>query len=94
MTSSTVAITAAGVLALAVAGMTSVAAQASYLGYGNGDPGNWGFATEQEGGPCAGVKAHAGRMPKCCLKYNPMHVCPDMLQRTAYIVPPLASIVR
>ena len=40
----------AGALLLGMSAMT--AANAEYLGYGNGDPGNWDFATEQSGGPC------------------------------------------
>jgi hypothetical protein len=31
-------------------GATSIAAQASYLGYDNGDPGNWNFYQEQHNG--------------------------------------------
>ena len=85
---------AAGAAALLLSGTLAVPAFAYYTGYGNGDPGNWGFATEQEGGPCAGVKTRNGRMPKCCLKYTPMHFCPDMPHRTAYRVPPLAPIVQ
>lgn len=34
-------------------------ANASYLGYGNGDPGNWDFWTEQHGGPRHAVAAPA-----------------------------------
>ena len=43
---------------LAIAGMAmftlaiaAVPASASYLGYGNGDPGDWDLWTEQAGGP-------------------------------------------
>lgn len=39
----------AGVAALVLAG-ASAPASAYYLGYGNGDPGNWDFWTEQNGG--------------------------------------------
>jgi hypothetical protein len=43
-----IAATCAAVLMLtSVAGME---AKASYLGYGNGDPGNWDFWTEQHSG--------------------------------------------
>ncbi len=43
---------AAGCAAAALlAGASSGAANAYYLGYGNGDPGNWSFWTEQQGGP-------------------------------------------
>jgi len=49
----------------------AASANAAYLGYGNGDPGNWDFATEQAGGPCA----HS-RDSKCCLQYNPESACP------------------
>jgi hypothetical protein len=38
---------------------TVTAANAEYLGYGNGDPGNWDFATEQAGGPCGKGSARA-----------------------------------
>jgi carbohydrate-selective porin OprB len=39
---------AAGSLAAALLmGASSLAANASYLGYGNGDPGNWSFYQEQ-----------------------------------------------
>jgi hypothetical protein len=31
-------------------GATSMAAQANYLGYANGDPGNWSFYQEQHNG--------------------------------------------
>jgi hypothetical protein len=49
---------AAGCAAVALlAGASSGAANAYYLGYGNGDPGNWGFWTEQQGGPHK-AKAH------------------------------------
>ena len=56
------------------------AANAEYLGYGNGDPGNWDFATEQSGGPCGKGSAQAidpatGRA-KCCAQYNPESACP------------------
>jgi hypothetical protein len=49
----------------------AVSANAYYLGYANGDPGNWDFATEQAGGPCA----HSSDS-KCCLRYNPETACP------------------
>jgi hypothetical protein len=39
------------VSALALMGATAGTANAYYLGYGNADPGNWDFWTEQRGGP-------------------------------------------
>jgi hypothetical protein len=55
-------------------------ASAEYLGYGNGDPGNWDYNTEQAGGPCnipgtRALDAVTGQ-PKCCSQYNPMSACP------------------
>ncbi len=50
---------------------SAFSANAFYLGYANGDPGNWDFATEQAGGPCA----HTADA-KCCLQYNPISACP------------------
>lgn len=55
----------------------AVSANAYYLGYANGDPGNWDLWTEQAGGPCA----HATDA-KCCLQYNPESACP--LAHTKY----------
>ncbi len=37
--------------AVILMGATAMSANASYLGYANGDPGNWDFWTEQAGGP-------------------------------------------
>ena len=55
-------------------------ANAEYLGYGNGDPGNWDFATEQSGGPCGKGTARAidpaTGQPACCAQYNPASACP------------------
>ena len=54
-------------------------ANADYTGYGNGDPGNWDFSTEQKGGPCSTADAAAARhgvTPKCCQQYNPESACP------------------
>jgi hypothetical protein len=55
-------------------------ANAAYLGYGNGDPGNWDLNTEQSGGPCAVSGARsidpATGQAKCCAQYNPMNACP------------------
>jgi hypothetical protein len=36
---------------LLMLGATAFSANANYLGYGNGDPGNWDLWTEQAGGP-------------------------------------------
>jgi len=68
---------AAGIAAPALA---TIPASAEYMGYGNGDPGNWDFATEQAGGPCnlpgqRSIDAATGQ-PKCCSQYNPMSACP------------------
>ena len=55
-------------------------ASAEYMGYGNGDPGNWDFNTEQQGGPCGTGVSHAidatTGQPACCAQYNPMSACP------------------
>ncbi len=37
--------------AMAVTCATAISANAYYAGYGNGDPGNWDFFTEQRGAP-------------------------------------------
>jgi hypothetical protein len=55
-------------------------AGAEYMGYANGDPGNWSYNTEQAGGPCnlpggRDVDASTGQA-KCCSQYNPMSMCP------------------
>ena len=42
---------------LVLVGATAMPASASYLGYGNGDPGNWDFWTEQKGGPAKSAVA-------------------------------------
>jgi len=39
-------------------GVSTGAANANYLGYGNGDPGNWDLWTEQAGGPQHKTQAH------------------------------------
>lgn len=38
-------------MAMFVLAIAAVPASASYLGYGNGDPGDWDLWTEQAGGP-------------------------------------------
>jgi hypothetical protein len=43
-------IAAAGAVALILTCAGTVEANAYYLGYGNGDPGNWDFWTEQHDG--------------------------------------------
>lgn len=48
---------AAGVSALVIAA-ASAPASAAYLGYGNGDPGNWDFWTEQNGGRAMTTPQH------------------------------------
>jgi len=58
----------------------AASASAEYLGYDNGDPGNWSYNTEQAGGPCnlpgqRAIDAATGQ-PKCCSQYNPMSACP------------------
>lgn len=56
--------TALGVSAAALLmGATSLSANASYLGYGNGDPGNWDFWAEQNHGIDPDV-AQAPPMPQ------------------------------
>jgi hypothetical protein len=47
-----------GAAAVLLMGLASGAANASYLGYGNGDPGDWDFWTEQHGGPVHKAKGH------------------------------------
>jgi hypothetical protein len=72
-----------GICALAGTAMMSVlsgSASAAYLGYDNGDPGNWDYNTEQAGGPCnlpgqRSLDAATGQA-KCCALYNPMSACP------------------
>jgi hypothetical protein len=44
--------------ALLLLGSTALSANASYLGYGNGDPGNWDLWTEQAGGPPPAPRVH------------------------------------
>jgi hypothetical protein len=44
--------------ALLMVGATAFSANANYLGYGNGDPGNWDLWTEQAGGPPPAPRAH------------------------------------
>ena len=63
-------------------------ASAEYLGYGNGDPGNWDYNTEQAGGPCnlpgqTAIDADTGQ-PKCCSQYNPMSLCPLLRSEPRY----------
>ncbi len=69
-----------GVAAAMVLGLGAVNANAEYLGYGNGDPGNWDYNTEQHGGPCGSGVSHAidkaTGQPACCSQYNPMSACP------------------
>jgi hypothetical protein len=48
--------------ALVLMSATAVTANANYLGYGNGDPGNWDLWTEQNGGPVKKVEAPAPRV--------------------------------
>jgi hypothetical protein len=64
MTGSLKKIAAGCASVMLLVGATSLSANASYLGYGNGDPGNWDLWTEQNGGinpdsaPQPRVKAH------------------------------------
>jgi hypothetical protein len=51
MTRTTTKLAAACAAVLALTGATALSANATYLGYGNGDPGNWDLWTEQAGGP-------------------------------------------
>jgi hypothetical protein len=50
MTRSLARAAAACAAALILAGAAALPANAYYLGYGNGDPGNWDLWTEQNGG--------------------------------------------
>ena len=74
-----------GVAATAVLGLGAMNASAEYMGYGNGDPGNWDYNTEQHGGPCGSGVSHAidktTGQPACCAQYNPTSACP--LYRTS-----------
>ncbi|MFA5898226.1 MAG: hypothetical protein WC829_03845 [Hyphomicrobium sp.] len=67
----------AGVMTL---GAVIGSASAAYLGYDNGDPGNWSYNTEQAGGPCnlPGQRSmdRTTGQAKCCAQYNPMSACP------------------
>lgn len=76
---------AIGLCICALAGATmmgalSGSAGAAYLGYDNGDPGNWDYNTEQAGGPCnlPGQRALdvATGQARCCSQYNPTSACP------------------
>lgn len=58
MTRSLAAAAAACATALVVAGAV-LPANAAYLGYGNGDPGNWDLWTEQNGGRNPDIPAPA-----------------------------------
>jgi hypothetical protein len=49
-------------------GASAGAANAYYLGYGNGDPGNWSFWDEQNGGPVH--KSKQGHMHHTALHHN------------------------
>jgi hypothetical protein len=72
------------------------AANAEYLGYGNGDPGNWDFATEQAGGPCGKGSAQATDpatgQAKCCAQYNP--ACPLAHQTSERVLPEKRKLSR
>jgi len=50
MTRTSTKLGAALAATLVLAAAAVPAANANYLGYGNGDPGNWDFWTEQNGG--------------------------------------------
>ena len=69
-----------GMAATMVLCLGAVNANAEYLGYGNGDPGNWDYNTEQHGGPCGSGVSHAidkaTGQPVCCSQYNPTSACP------------------
>jgi hypothetical protein len=57
--------------AVILMGATAMSANANYLGYGNGDPGNWDLWTEQAGGPKqAAVMAAA---PAASVAKKPAH---------------------
>lgn len=59
MDRASIKLAAACTTALVLAGTSALPAHAYYLGYGNGDPGNWDFWTEQQGGPVQKVEAPA-----------------------------------
>jgi hypothetical protein len=55
--------------AVILMGATAMSANANYLGYANGDPGNWDFWTEQAGGPKQTVEAPAA--PAAAVRHAP-----------------------
>lgn len=60
---------------LLAAAASSTAANAYYLGYGNGDPGNWDFWTEQNGGinPETQAEARAVYVPRAYEMHHAPH---------------------
>jgi hypothetical protein len=59
---------AGGMAAVLGTALAAASAEASYLGYANGDPGNWGFYEEQHNGAsppaaAAAPPAYVGRHP-------------------------------
>jgi hypothetical protein len=71
--------------ALLLAGATS-SANANYLGYGNGDPGNWSFWDEQNGGPVRETPPPAPHMRTVHHSYvhHSTHHLPNMPKRPDY----------
>ncbi len=86
---------ACGIAGVMMQAAFSVPAGAEYLGYGNGDPGNWDYNTEQAGGPCnlPGQRAvdSATGQPKCCSQYNPTSACPLAHSQPRYYQHPRPS---
>ena len=69
-----------GLAAVLMQAAFALPAGAEYMGYANGDPGNWDLNTEQAGGPCnlpdgRELDATTGQA-KCCAQYNPTSKCP------------------
>ena len=60
----------AGIAALPLACAGAIPADASYLGYGNGDPGPWDFWQEQNGGKPLPAEAEDRQMAARGIYYN------------------------
>jgi hypothetical protein len=57
--------------AVILMGATAMSANATYLGYANGDPGNWDLWTEQAGGPKQAAEIPAA--PAVAASKKPAH---------------------
>jgi hypothetical protein len=61
-----------GAVAALLFSATALPASAEYLGYGNGDPGNWDFWQEQNGGKAMPSEDQQQAMAQRHLYYNSM----------------------